>query len=191
MDTQTIINIITALLTLLGVGIGIGQYRNKVLTNSKNIEEDKNNIKNITEKHHTFEKDIYYKIACIETNIDNIKTNIAGLTTTQSPLSLSEKGERISNNLEAVSIINRIYDEIIADVIDDQDHIPSPYDIQEKAMKTIRGKLLTTINEEEKERFKAVAFGEGLTIEDLLPLIGIVFRDVIFSKYNIDISQLS
>lgn len=63
------------------------------------------------------------------------------------------------------------------------------YDIQKKATKTIKEKLFDVINDQEKETMKKVAFGEGVDIEDLLPLMGIVFRDTIFEKNNLNINQ--
>ncbi|XP_060082419.1 uncharacterized protein LOC132561735 [Ylistrum balloti] len=64
------------------------------------------------------------------------------------------KGKKIAEAIEAEAFINRVYDVLIEDVIEDTSNLPSLYDIQEKANKVIKDKALGIINKEELDRLK-------------------------------------
>lgn len=81
-------------------------HEQKTSTNSKGIEENKNDLKDITKEHNVFVEKAYARL-------DDIKTSKVGLVASKSPTILSEKGERISAVHHADSIIKGIYEEEI------------------------------------------------------------------------------
>ena len=135
-------------------------------------------------------------------NLDNIKEGLFSVKATvellykkelstmqtKSPVSLSPKGEEVSEKINAVQKIANHWPEIKNLV--GVDNILNPYDIQtivmDKAQKCFDG-LFT---EQEKSEIKLYAFNVGMNLMEIYPVLGIIIRDKLLREKGINVNDI-
>ena len=193
-STQSVVVfLIVSALIVIGIFMIIINFRD----NKKTIKENKNSIGNL-------EKDI----SIIKTDIGKITSSIEhmeflkkfvslffrddgiDLTTMNSPITLNERGIELSKKIHAETIINNNYRQFINKVCLD-DGI-NAYDIQQNCFEFSKEiiKEKDYFQDEEYKNMKNIAFEEGVTIESLHIIFGILLRDKILDDKNLTHSDI-
>ena len=105
-----------------------------------------------------------------------------------SPLSLTDVGKQIVENIKAHTILEKCFPILTKEV--QTENPGNAYDIQLAALKIAREKMLACLNEEELISVKHEAYNRGLLIEDIMSVFGVLLRDRILSEKRIPISEV-
>lgn len=92
-----------------------------------------------------------------------------------SPLSLTEVGQKIINKIGADKIFNTY---------------KTTYDIQMFSMKIAKEKLPNLINEAELNAMKQEAYDNGILLEDVFSIFGILLRNYILNEKGIPVAEV-
>ncbi len=141
-------------------------------------------------------KDIEVNIKNISidtSNLDFIKKFISlffkndgvDLTTISSPITLNERGKEISRKIQADVIIERNYESFKKDICKEESI--NAYDIQQNCFDFSREiiKEKKYFEADEYENMKSIAFDEGITIESMYIIFGILLRDRILEDMQL------
>ncbi|MCH9852800.1 MAG: hypothetical protein K0U45_04775 [Alphaproteobacteria bacterium] len=136
-------------------------------------------------------------IPAIQINLDNIVKKLAILddiqldvrelqrdspspvVQTKSPISLNQKGERISNAIDAKEIITSIHENFYKTLSEKQQQ--NPFDIQEAAFEYANA-INASLNQDVIDKFKKVAYDEGISMLDIHRILGVLLRDSILKE---------
>ncbi|MFZ3057945.1 MAG: hypothetical protein WA092_02770 [Minisyncoccales bacterium] len=118
----------------------------------------------------------------LDTRLTNIESNMANMTKTLSPISLTEKGTRVLEESGLKKYIDENKESLINDCKDNHS-IKSKYDIQSAAFKYF-DKLV--FNEDFDKQIKDYAFNNGLNIDVIRRAAGIYFRDICLNHLKLD-----
>jgi len=139
----------------------------------------------------------------IDTSIDAIKESLASVKATtdllykkqlstmqsQSPLSLTSKGEIVATAISADEMINNHWDDIEAEI--SRSNTPNnPYDIQKISLDIARNCFDTIFSNDERNRIKTYAYSIGMDLLEIYPIVGIKIRDRILKERNIDLTEI-
>jgi predicted amino acid-binding ACT domain protein len=129
-------------------------------------------------------------VIVIKTKVDLIyqNTNPNSPIRAASPINLTDVGQEIISNLQAMEMLNKYADELKNEV--DKVSPKNPYDIQMMAMEVARKNLLEKLDEHELTKVKEEAYKRGLLIEDVLSVFGVLLRNCILKERNIPISDI-
>lgn len=105
-----------------------------------------------------------------------------------SPVSLTEKGREISTAISAEIKINNHW-EIIKKEVEDKKPT-NPYDIQVVSMDIARNCFEKIFTSEEQNQIKTYAYGIGLNLLEIYPILGVIIRDRIFKEKNIPVAEV-
>ena len=137
-----------------------------------------------------------------EKNIDGIKDDLADIKAVnkiiykhftdtvkgQSPISLTEKGEKIADKTGLKEkIINHL--EKIKSFINIDD-LNNPYDIQTESLDKAQKCFENFFTEQEKSKIKLHAYKKGVYLMEIYPIIGVIIRDIILKEKNISINEI-
>ncbi len=130
------------------------------------------------------------KVIRLETKVDLIyqNTNPKSLTANQSPIALTEKGREISNEINAEKIFEKHLPKLKAFVKDKKPK--NAYDIQRISMEIATSKMADLLSQDELVSMKDHAFKQGLLIEDIMRIFGLLLRDVMLVDENIPIHEV-
>ena len=126
----------------------------------------------------------------LKTKIDLIYqyTNPNAIAKQQSPIALTEKGRAISQKIHADVIFSRIFDKLNERF---QKNKPkNAYDIQASAINVAKSHTLELLNEQELLLIKKIAFEEGIPLDDMWLIFGIMLRNKILTEEGISISEV-
>ena len=131
-------------------------------------------------------------IADINKNINKINETLAKQTTainilltkenlgtigSDSPIRLSETGERISRNINAEEIVNSMLDDLRPNF----ESLSNSYDVQEKAMQM--GEFIYNgLPENVKNAVKNEIYLKGLQLFQVYPIFSVILRDAILKE---------
>ena len=147
-----------------------------------------------TFKHHREKIDklesVSDKVIELKTKIDLIyqNTNPRKLTQAYSPVSLTDLGIEIAAKINADKIFKKYSEELLKDT--DIPNLKNAYDIQQSSMKIAKEKILSLLNEEELIIIKKEAFNNGLIVEDLTSIFGILLRNKILKDKKIPLAEI-
>ncbi len=179
-------NLPAALWLILFIYVGM---RAGIIPSSRNIDETNKSIsKNIDEAN----KNASGNVAEINEKINKINETLARQTTavnilmtkeklgtmvSESPLTLSEKGEKISKSIDAEKIVNSRLDELRAEF----EELSNSYDIQEKAME-LGESIYDDLPENVKNSAKEEIYQNGLQLFQVYPIFSLILRDAILKE---------
>jgi hypothetical protein len=172
--------ILLALLVLFTVGVWITASRLGSWT-EKNFHRDEE-IKKLGSMR-DFMIELKTKVGLIYEN-----TNPRKIAETHSPISLTPLGEKISNKIEATEIFERLVLQLKEKV--SLENPKNAYDIQTISMKIAKETMLELLNEKELIVIKDEAFSEGVIIEDIMIIFGILLRNCILKEKGLPISDV-
>lgn len=156
---------------------------------SKNIDEvNKNasgNVAEINERINKIDEEINEKINKINETLARQTTAVNILMTkeklgtmiSESPLTLSEKGEKISKSIDAEKIVNSRLGELRAEF----EALSNSYDIQEKAME-LGESIYDDLPENVKNSAKEEIYQNGLQLFQIYPIFSLILRDAILKE---------
>ena len=163
--------------------------RTGIIPSSKDIDEINRNIsKNVDEINRNMAKNV----AEINGKINKINETLARQTTavnilmtkeklgsmvSESPLRLSEKGEKISRSVNAVEVINSRLDELRPEF----EALSNNYDIQEKAME-LGESIYDDLPEDVKNTVKNEIYQSGMQLFQVYPIFSLILRDAILKE---------
>ncbi len=102
------------------------------------------------------------------------------VTQSLSPISLSDYGKKISQDIDAPSLAKQY-----VNVLQDKSVGMNPYQIQELCFAFDRDELIKDMEEHDKDNFTKVttcAFQEGIAVETITRVIGILMRDILLEQ---------
>ena len=120
-------------------------------------------------------------------NLIYMNTNPRKLVESHSPLSLSEEGKKAAESIQANKILERIHGKLEALV--EETKPKNAYDIQVASLKST-SQMIDLLNEEELNKIKDFAFLQGLRLEDLFPIFGVLLRNMILEGRGIPIAEV-
>jgi len=137
-----------------------------------------------------------------DTKIDVIKDSLSAIRATtdllyqahlstvksHSPISLTDKGREISTAVTAELKVNNHWEAIRREV--ENKKPTNPYDIQTVSMDVAKHCFDTMFTPEEKNEIKTYAFGIGLNLLEIYPILGVIIRDRIFKEKNIKVEEV-
>ena len=100
-----------------------------------------------------------------------------GSMVSESPLRLSEKGEKISRSVNAVEIVNSKLDELRPEF----EALSNNYDIQEKAME-LGESIYDDLPEDVKNTVKNEIYQSGMQLFQVYPIFSLILRDAILKE---------
>ena len=157
--------------TVIHGAFWLGAFKGEWKERAKKLEQNEEDCRTLKDN-----------IAEIKANI-NILLNKSGLGTTSqnSPVELTAKGEEIRKKLDVDRIVTERYKQIKEEFED----ISNVYDIQVKA--TDLGKhLFESLNEDEKDVIKKVAYEEGLPLVQIYPIFSVILRNTVFEEKGLE-----
>ncbi len=138
----------------------------------------------------------------IDDNLDSIKDNMASVKATtdllyqnhlqtvksHSPMSLTEKGQQIADQLNLPVKVQNHWQDIKSAI--DKLGPSNPYDIQVIALDSARSCFDQTFTAEERDEIKLHAYKIGMNLLEIYPIIGILIRDKYLQEKGIDIGDI-
>ena len=170
MDTATLIanlfmeNLPGVLCLIFFIYVGM---RTGIIPSSKNIDEINGRISKTNET-----------LARQTTAVNILMTKEKlGSMVSESPLRLSEKGEKISRSVNAVEIVNSRLDELRPEF----EALSNNYDIQEKAME-LGESIYDDLPEDVKNTVKNEIYQSGMQLFQVYPIFSLILRDAILKE---------
>lgn len=129
-------------------------------------------------------------VIVMQTKVEMIYQNTlkTPLVMSSSPLTLTNAGKEISEKIEANKILQKYISQLCSEV-----ELTSPknaYDIQMAAIKIVKEKLISFLNEKELTDIKNQAYLRGILVEDVLSVFGILLRNHILNEKGIPIADV-
>jgi hypothetical protein len=110
------------------------------------------------------------------------------LVESHSPISLTAFGETLAQRIKADTIMNKHESELVKAV-----EINSPrsaYDIQVQSMHVAKQELINILNESDLNVIKDEAYNNGLLVEDIFSIFGVLLRNKILKLKGIPIAHV-
>lgn len=163
-----------------------GAWSNKIKNTDDTIKELKEDIKqtNITVT------EIKGSIQYIKENVDNINSKLINyennkFAKSKSPISLTEDGKKIANELNADAIVDSYWENIEKYLIDKNINTKSnPYDIQQECFNYVSTNFYKNLSETEMKKIKSIAYNNGDSIDNYDIIFGVVIRDKYLKSIN-------
>ena len=168
-------NLPAALWLILFIYVGM---RAGIIPSSRDIDEvNKNARGNVAEINEKINK-INETLARQTTAVNMLMTEEKlGTMISESPLTLSEKGKKISESIDAEEIVNSRLDELRAEF----EELSNSYDIQEKAME-LGEPIYDDLPENVKNSVKEEIYQSGLQLFQVYPVFSLILRDAILKE---------
>lgn len=142
------------------------------------------------------------RIDKVENYIDEIRKDISflkgtievtlrssgALTQAHSPISLTEKGERVAEEIEADKIIATNWERMRATL--DAEDLKTAYDIQQFCIETPEFEPLRFFDETTVNHIKDFAFNQGMPIQMYYRMLGVIIRDRYFDEKGIPLQDV-
>ena len=162
-----------------------GAWSNKIKNTDGTIKELKEDVKQTN----TTINEIKGSIQYIKENIDNINNRLINqkneFAKNQSPISLTDNGEKIAKELDVEAIIDSHWENIEKYLIDRNINPKSnPYDIQQECFNYVSTNFYKNLSESEMKKIKSIAYNNGDNIDNYDIIFGIVIRDKYLKSIN-------
>ncbi|MFH1029647.1 MAG: hypothetical protein V1770_00120 [bacterium] len=155
----------------------IGKMVNKFGGFEKERQETRDNLTSIKDN-----------MAKINATVELLYKSHLSTVQTRSPLSLSDLGQKISNDLMLPVKVNDHWEEIKGEIT--KKNPSNPYDIQVIALDIAKHCFDNFFSIEEKNEIKLYAYNKGINLMEIYPIIGIISRDRILKEMNIPVEQV-
>lgn len=157
----------------------IGKWSEKFSHHEEKIKKTEEIAKNVSES-----------IIELKTKVNLIyeNTNPRRTVASNSPISLTDIGKEIARNIEA----NRILEENKSKLINEVEfaHPQNAYDIQMSSMQIAKEKMVALLKEDDLIKIKEEAYKNGILIEDVMSIFGVLLRNEILQRRGIPISDV-
>ena len=163
-----------------------GAWSNKIKNTDGTIKELKEDIKQTN----TTVNEIKGSIQYIKENVDNINNRLINyennkFAKSQSPISLTEDGKKIADELNADAIVDSYWENIEKYLIDKNINPKSnPYDIQQECFNYVSANFYKNLSESEMKKIKSIAYNNGDNIDNYDIIFGVVIRDKYLKSIN-------
>lgn len=142
------------------------------------------------------------RIDKVETCMDEIRKDISflkgtievtlrssgALTQAHSPISLTEKGKRVAEEIKADKIIATNWERMRATL--DAEDLKTAYDIQQFCIETPEFEPLRFFDETTVNHIKDFAFNQGMPIQMYYRMLGVIIRDRYFDEKGISLQDV-
>lgn len=154
----------------------LGEWTNKFKTHDEKVEK----LENMADQ-----------VISLTTKVDLIYqfTNPHSPIKSHSPLSFTSVGEAILKNIDANGIFEK-YKSVLVLEVEKMVSDGNAYDIQQAALSVARSKMLGMLNEQELIKVKDEAFQQGLLIEDIMGVFGLILRNQILNPKGIPLAEV-
>ena len=134
--------------------------------------------------------DVSKAIIEIRTKVDLIymNTNPRKLIESKSPLTLTDLGRKVASEINAHQILEKYKRELIQEVEANQPK--NAYDIQIFSLNITKEKMPQLLKEDDLVQIKDEAYKNGVLIEDIMSIFGILLRNDILHSKNIPVSDI-
>lgn len=163
-----------------------GAWSNRIKNTDGTIKELKEDIKQTN----TTVNEIKGSIQYIKENVDNINNRLINyennkFAKSQSPISLTEDGKKIADELNADAIVDSYWENIEKYLIDKNINQKSnPYDIQQECFNYVSTNFYKNLSENEMKKIKSIAYNNGDNIDNYDIIFGVVIRDKYLKSIN-------
>lgn len=148
-------------------------------------------FKHFNDKHKIFEDSIDIiknKLSDIGATVKLIYDFHLDTVKNKSPITLTEKGERIDGDVKIQQKVNDHWADI-EKLIEEKNPV-NPYDIQSVSMDISKYIFDDIFNENEKNEIKTYAFNEGINLLQITPIVGVFIRDRYLKEKNIAVEEV-
>ena len=162
METFTLIlssGFVAALITIITLLVGLGKYKQKVDTHEKSIVTLESEMKGFSKQ-----------ISKIEGGLERDRA-YSGIVKAKSPLSLTEKGERILNEGGGKNYIDNNKDSLLLEIR--KANPKSSYDVQELSKQIIESHK----NDDDFTEIKEYVYKNGLVLDHVILGMAVYLRD--------------
>lgn len=156
-------------------------------THKEKMHEHENAVGRIETALEYIQKNIESLSQSIQSNNKGIVTD--PFTQTHSPLSLTEKGKEIAENLGLRKMIDKKWAEINM-LIKDNANSLNPYDIQQFCIEQAIVYPEKFLCQEDLEKMKNEAYRTGILLTSYMRVIAVLSRDRYFEENGIDVSEV-
>lgn len=136
------------------------------------------------------------RIESVHARIDNVNQSLqilaaggsgrSNLTQSHSPISLSEKGRKIAEELRLSDMVDSNWGSISSIITDEK----NPYDIQMQFISRLILEHTKFFDPVSLDKIKTDAFMQGIPLIEYMRMAGIIARDRYFQEHGIDISEV-
>ena len=151
-----------------------------IIKNATEISKTPETIKAILDKIDVIEESIK-KIP--DTVYNKIKVRLASkFMEANSPISLNDRGKKLSKTIDASDIASKYQEKLVRKAKN-----KSPYQIQQSCFDFATSEILEDLEKEDNEKYKFltdVAYDEGVEVEELMQIVGLVLRDQVLQAVN-------
>ncbi len=153
----------------------VGKWSEKFLTHEKKIDK----VESLSEK-----------VIELKTKVELIyqNTNPNRLIEARSPISLTSKGRELSDTIRANEILNKHLVPLEERV--NSENPKNAYDIQMSSLKVAKEQLISMLDEEDLNLIKDTAYQNGLIVDDLMGIFGVLLRNHILNKKGLPIADI-
>jgi hypothetical protein len=175
-------SVFTLILILLAVGFALWKLSTFLAkyTQEKKFHDDR--LCKVENMHDTV-IEIKTKLELVYNN-----TNPNRLAKNNSPISLTEKGKALSEEIKAKEIFEKIRDRMERAV--EEEKPQNAYDIQSACNKVAKNNFLNLLKAEDLILLKETAFRHGIPVEDFYIIFGLFLRDYLLEKKGIPIHEV-
>jgi hypothetical protein len=131
-------------------------------------------------------RDISFLKAVVDVSQFNSKQEVAQR---KSPISLTEIGHKIAEELKAEDMLGRNWDRIF-DNLETNINDKNAYDIQQYCIETATIDLGAFIEKSDVDTVKKTAYKDGRPLAFYAPIFGVLIRDKYLNQKGIDISEV-
>lgn len=172
----------TSIFVLLVLLAAVGYMLLKVGEWSANFKHHHNRIDSL--------EGMSEKVIAISTKVDLIYglVNPNAMVRSHSPISLTQKGEETAASINASALLTKYYARLKGE-IDDSDP-QNAYDIQKYAMLVAKEKLVNFMSANEINTIKESAYRQGVLVEDIMSILGVLLRDKILIEKGIPVAEV-
>ena len=181
-----------SLAVVLGVLILIFYAIHYITKHVTSIKSDHSSLSQDVSKIDNSIDEIRKDMAYLKGSLDILKDSEAlthPLYKSHSPISLTELGKKVAEELDAENIIANNWD-IIQPILNKDLSGKTPYDIQQYCMEEISVNPDRFFKSEDLNRIKKYAFEHGRPVELYIRMIGILSRNVYLESKGIDLSEI-
>jgi|WetSurMetagenome_2_1015567.scaffolds.fasta_scaffold88164_1 hypothetical protein len=174
-------------LVIIGAIIWLTHYITKKVTC---IEKDHSDLSKSTEKTETHIDEIRKDISYIKGSIDIINNNVntTPLVQSHSPISLTDAGKDVADELKADELISKNWETIYNGIASIKNQ--TAYDIQQYCIETASVEPNKFFDEQTMIALKNFAYKKGAPLQLYLRLLGVIIRDKYFEKEKIPLSRI-
>jgi hypothetical protein len=160
-----------------------------ITKNITKIKSEHGVISNSFEKMEKNIDDIRRDLSYLKGNVDCINSGKTALAQSHSPITLSEKGQEVSKELDAVSLVANNW-EAIFNNLEQNVANKNAYDIQQYCIETASVELDKFLNEQDLLKVKNFAFNQGANVQYFSIVFALIIRDKYFKDKKIKISDI-